>query len=115
MTAYDMAKFGRLYLNGGEWEGNQIISKEYIEESTRIQFDRSSGYADYGYQWWIDEYGQNGYTAFWAQGFGGQYIYVVPQLDLIVVFTSNRNNAINYQGRDSIYWNFMDDLVDICN
>lgn len=113
MTPYDMAKFGRLYLNGGNWEGKQIISKEYIEESIKIQYDRSSGYADYGYQWWIDEYVQNGYTAFWAQGFGGQYIYVVPQLDLIVIFTSNRDNAINYQGRNSVYWQFMDDLVDI--
>ena len=93
--------------------GKQIISKEYIEESIKIQYDRSSGYADYDYQWWIDEYGQNGYTAFWAQGFGGQYIYVVPQLDLIVIFTSNRDNAINYQGRNSVYWQFMDDLVDI--
>ena len=44
---------------------------------------------------------------------GGQYIYVVPQLDLIVIFTSNRDNAINYQGRNSVYWQFMDDLVDI--
>lgn len=114
MTAYDMAKFGRLYLNGGEWEGKQIISREFVEQSITIQYDRPSGYADYGYQWWIDEYGQSGYTAFWAQGFGGQYIYVVPQLNLIVIFTSNRNNAINYQGRNSIYWHFMDDLVDIC-
>lgn len=56
MTPYDMAKFGRLYLNGGNWEGKQIISKEYVEESIKIQYDRSSGYADYGYQWWIDEY-----------------------------------------------------------
>ena len=45
-----MAKFGQLYLNNGVWEGEQIISSEWIEQSTTLQFDRSSGSADYGYQ-----------------------------------------------------------------
>lgn len=50
MDIYDMAKFGQLYLNNGVWEGEQIISSEWIEQSTTLQFDRSSGSADYGYQ-----------------------------------------------------------------
>ena len=53
MDVYDMARFGQLYLNGGVWEGRQIILQEWVQDSTSLQFKRSTGTADYGYQWWV--------------------------------------------------------------
>ena len=77
----DMAKIGQLYLQKGSWEGKQIVSKEWIEESTskKSRFDEM-GY-DYGYLWWlIDEEEQS----FAALGDGGNVIYVNPAKQLVV-------------------------------
>ena len=108
LDIYDMAKFGQLYLNNGVWEGEQIISLEWIEQSTTVQFDRSSGSADYGYQWWVRTFGDQNYHAYFAQGHYGQYIFVVPDLDLVVAITSH------YEGDTSIYWRYMNQIVNAC-
>ena len=80
----DMAKFGYLYLHDGNWEGEQIIPAAFVADSvsTHSYFDQSSGY---GYQsWWtLPEAG-----VYYAAGLNGQKIYVVPDLDLVVVFTA---------------------------
>lgn len=109
MNVYDMAKFGRLFLNKGNWEGRQLISEKWVEDSTSVQYDRSSGTADYGYQWWVRSFGDADYDAFFAQGHAGQYIFVVPEIDLIVVFTSN------YEGSTSIYWQLVERIVNLCD
>ena len=108
MNVYDMAKIGQLYLNGGVWEGQQIVSSEWVEASTTLQFKRSTGSADYGYQWWVRTFGTENHAAYFAQGHAGQYIFVVPDLELVVVFTSN------YTGSTSIYWQLINDLVQAC-
>ena len=108
MNIYDMAKFGQLYLNNGVWEGEQIIFSEWIEQSTTLQFDRSSGSADYGYQWWVRTFGDQNYPAYFAQGHFGQYIFVVPDLEFVVAFTSH------YEGSTSIYWQYMNQIVNAC-
>ncbi|BAE82138.1 serine hydrolase domain-containing protein [Desulfitobacterium hafniense] len=105
MTVYDMVKFGLLYYHGGLWGEQQIISREWVEESTRLQFKRSSGTADYGYQWWVRTFGEEQYDTFFAQGHGGQYIFVIPELELIIAFTSN------HTGSSDMYWQFVNDIV----
>jgi CubicO group peptidase (beta-lactamase class C family) len=82
----DMARFGYLYLNQGYWNGQQIISPEWIQESTRSQIHTGWG-PDYGYLWWIHP--RSDLPSFEAAGSGGQTIYVVPSLDLVIVVTSN--------------------------
>lgn len=108
MNIYDMAKFGQLYLNGGVWEGEQIVPAQWVTDSTSLQFDRSTGSADYGYQWWVRTFGEQQYPAYFAQGHGGQFIFVVPQLELVAVFTSN------HTGSSSMYWQFVEDIVAAC-
>ena len=105
MNVYDMAKFGLLYLNNGVWDGEQIISEQWINDSTTVQFICSSGSANYGYQWWVRTFGNNNYDAYFAQGHFGQYIFVVPDLELIVVFTSH------HDGSSSMYWEFVTNIV----
>lgn len=80
MRARDYAKIGRLYLNKGNWNGKQIISEEWVARSTVVDSTQGSS-KEYQYQWWLpSEEGD-----FMAQGILGQYIYVNPQKDLIVV------------------------------
>ena len=109
MNVYDMAKFGELYLNNGNWNGEQIISEQWVKDSTTLQFDRSSGSADYGYQWWVRTFGENNHPAYFAQGHYGQYIFVVPDLNLVVAITSH------YEGSTSVYWQIMNNIVNACD
>jgi CubicO group peptidase (beta-lactamase class C family) len=92
LNVYDMAKLGQLFLNGGRWNEQQIISQAWVDESTSVQFARTERYSTYGYQWWIRKFGAKGYDTYFAQGHGGQLIFVVPELALVSVFTSNYPN-----------------------
>ena len=80
--ALDFAKFGLLYLRGGEWEGQQLISREWAATAqVPLSVEVSSGQL-YSWQWWVsgDRYG-----TYWANGYEGQMIAVVPALDAVVV------------------------------
>lgn len=83
LTPHDMAKFGYLYLNQGNWDGQQILTADFIEESTSAQISADTLSDSYGYQWWFDD---NGY--YMALGYAGQFIFVVPEHNMVVVFTS---------------------------
>jgi CubicO group peptidase (beta-lactamase class C family) len=76
----DMARFGFLYLNDGQWDGGQIISRKWVEDSV------SPHTPGYGYQWWLRDL--NGIFVFSAVGQGGNHIFCLPQEDLIVVVAS---------------------------
>lgn len=84
MRSHDMAKIGYLYLNKGEWDGQQVVPAEWVEASTRQHISARTLQDGYGYQWWIAPSG-----TFMALGYAGQYIVVVPEKDMIVVFTSD--------------------------
>ncbi|MBA2278274.1 MAG: serine hydrolase [Chloroflexia bacterium] len=84
LTPRDMAKLGYLYLRGGAWDGARIIPREYHTTATTVQSaGDSTGGTPYGYQWWVTD--ATGFDAYFALGFGSQYIYVVPELDLVAV------------------------------
>jgi CubicO group peptidase (beta-lactamase class C family) len=89
LRARDMAKIGLLFLNGGEWGGEQVISPSWVEESTQAHV-AASAVAEYGYQWWRTDVqvGLRGVDNYFASGFGGQEIHVFPELGLVVVFTN---------------------------
>jgi CubicO group peptidase (beta-lactamase class C family) len=79
-TALDYAKIGRLYLNNGKWNGQQLVPESWVKESTQVDTtDGSISY--YQYQWWLPTPGED----FMAVGILGQYIYVNPKKDLVIV------------------------------
>ncbi|MHA2026628.1 MAG: serine hydrolase domain-containing protein [Candidatus Thorarchaeota archaeon] len=86
MVPRDMLKFAYLYLNNGTWDGEQIVPADWVQLSseTLVDFNDFSGYS---YQWWT--YPTEIVNVYAAQGYLGQYIFVVPELDLVVVFTSS--------------------------
>ena len=84
-NARDFARYGKLYLDSGEWKGQQIISKNYIRESlTPAPLDFTGNEPNcYGFQWWLTE--QKGHKIFYARGLRGQYIVMIPDERIIFV------------------------------
>ena len=88
MRPRDMAKIGYLVINRGQWHGRQILSEKWIDISTKpYTSDDAMGY---GYYWWLSKYKGRDKTfeTIFAAGHGGQRVMVVPELDLVAVFTS---------------------------
>lgn len=88
--ARDFAKIGRLYLNNGNWNGKQIVSKEWVKKSTKIETLYGSA-PYYQYQWWIP----NKYS-FMAEGHLGQFIYVNPSKKLIIVRLGENHGNVKW-------------------
>ena len=85
-----LVEFGKLYLQMGVHDGRQLLPAEWVMQSmTRHQKDVSYNYRnhDYGYLWWQNEFA--GYDAWFAWGYGGQYVFVMPALHAVAVFTGN--------------------------
>jgi CubicO group peptidase (beta-lactamase class C family) len=94
----DMAKFGLLYLRKGKWEDEQVVPRKWVEASIKRQVEfgpearRSVGY---GYLWWIlqpDPDGEGEQDIYAAMGFRAQYIFVIPEHDMVVVVTGGTHN-----------------------
>ncbi|UCZ55150.1 beta-lactamase family protein [Bacillus shivajii] len=86
----DLLKIGQLYLNKGTWNGLEIVSKDWVDESTKPYTDTNVGNQQYCYHWWYSPSGSNDQPAFYyAAGNGGQYIFIVPEKQLVTVFTSD--------------------------
>jgi CubicO group peptidase (beta-lactamase class C family) len=87
LPSRDLAKLGFLYLNGGRWEGNQLVPEAYVRAATQAHTEMGPAEADdYGYLWRVGTVA--GHHSFRAWGYGGQLVQVVPDLDLVVVITS---------------------------
>jgi len=102
MTPKDMAKIGLLCLNNCTWEGEEIVSWEYIVAAT---IDQQSPLSDstYGYQFWIQWWFP--YDAYAAIGYMGQCIVMFPEINMVIVFTANEMNYNYYL--DYIIENFI--------
>ena len=85
LRSRDLLTLGQLYLNGGEAKGRRVVSKKWVETSTKphIQVDDDT---EYGYLWWLRKFG--GQSAYLMQGNGGNKVAVFPALDAVVVITT---------------------------
>jgi len=102
LTPRDMARFGYLYLKNGNWGGTQIIPEAWVEASQQKHMMRKyipDNY--YGYQFWVSDY-----DTYSAVGYGGQWITIVPEHDLVVVF----NNR--FVEGDNLQWNTPERLLE---
>ena len=95
ITARDLAKMGQLVLNRGTWNGERVVSADWIDESTRRHLPLTGAEDDatvgYGYQWWHSTFMGPDETAvphIAGYGYGGQYLLILPMLDAVVVFNA---------------------------
>jgi CubicO group peptidase (beta-lactamase class C family) len=92
LTTQDLAKLGYLYLNLGFWDGRQVILEDFVRASTHTQnHGGPPERVNYGYLWWVSE--DAGFAVYFAGGFGGQFLYVVPELDFVVAMNSDLDRA----------------------
>lgn len=112
MRSRDLLKIGQLYLNGGLWNGKRILPKEWVAESTRRQTPAPGAPADTlggtdGYAWHLGyiRSGERKYRFYQSNGNGGQLLIVIPDLEMVVVFTAG--NYSNFQ----VWGRFQSDLV----
>jgi CubicO group peptidase (beta-lactamase class C family) len=87
LRAEDLAKIGLLYLNGGRWEGQPLMTADWVKESLTPRIDAGEGF-QYGYQWWLLPHGDPKRLAWLARGMGGQRLIIIPEEHLIVVSTA---------------------------
>jgi CubicO group peptidase (beta-lactamase class C family) len=96
LTPRDMAKIGLLYLNGGKWADKQLLPKKWVVDSLTPHIE-STWTAGYGYQWWINRF-DGPDTSMWvpsAVGNGGQRIFILEPLNMVVVITAGNYNMGN--------------------
>jgi CubicO group peptidase (beta-lactamase class C family) len=107
MRPRDLLKFGQLFLEGGKYEGEQVVPWEWILASWQPNGESPWNGHRYGYLWWTENWG--GEQAYFAWGYGGQYVVLVPRLELVAVVTSSLANRRRRHTRD--LRNFFDDVV----
>ncbi len=94
-NARDMATFGQLYLNGGTWEGKQLVPSQWVADSLKSYSENAwtikigSNYQDigYGYLWWSARAGEHRFNFAW--GHGGQQITLLDEYDMVIVVTAD--------------------------
>ncbi len=95
LSPHDIAKLGYLYLHNGQWEGEQIVSSTWVEAATSKYLDFPfPGFGGVGYGWAVVQFEPSPYTGYWYPGSGGTAMWVIPDLDLVVVSTAGGFSAL---------------------
>ncbi len=117
LTARDAARFGLLYLNHGRWMGDQVVPETWVKESLGMQVDLTvpgQPPGGYGYWWWVGAPDWQGagreYVGF-ARGRLGQYIFVVPEYDMVVVFFGDHKTSAESGKIISVFYDRVLDAV----
>lgn len=94
LASRDLLKLGQLYLQGGAWDGQQVVPTWWVDASTRPHA-RVDGSTEYGYLWWLRTFSSRGqaHASFLMQGNGGSKVAVFPSLELVAVVTSSKYNV----------------------
>lgn len=88
LNGSDLAKIGYLYLHGGVWDGQQIVSSDWVKESVTPYFQTDEPQFEYGFKWWLSKLPGSTEYVWMCRGFGGQKLQVFPNVGLIVTFTA---------------------------
>lgn len=109
LSGREMDKIGNLVLNEGRYNGKQIVSKEWISKSTSFQTATNIGAqygSNYGYFWWMDKI--SGHNFFYANGYGGQFIFVVKNLNMVISVKRDYNTDPYNAGR---HWSTINRII----
>jgi CubicO group peptidase (beta-lactamase class C family) len=108
-NARDFARIGKLLLHDGVWDEDTLISSSYLQEAVRpadLLDENGNQYLSYGYQWWtlvLEDY-----KGYYARGIQGQYVFVLPAEDLIIVRQGYRRNTIPSRGHITDVFRYLD-------
>lgn len=110
----DMAKIGQLYLDGGFWNGKRVVTESWVSQSIQESIGMVASESPmpalnpaYGYQWWLGTFSTGHTATYFAAGHGGQFIFVLPEPQMVIVFTAGGFDADNYDALVQIVNQFM--------
>ncbi len=103
LSAHDLARIGYLMMHGGEWDGRRVVSLGWVDASTAPVVEEPG----YGYQWWVPLHEDGTARIFAANGYGGQFLHVVPEHDLISVF----NGWTLHEAPEMASWNALQERI----
>ena len=106
-----LLRFGELYRNGGRYQGKQVVPADWIEASTQPRTRSPFSGQLYGYGWFVSEL--RGHRLFYAWGHGGQFIFVVPDLELTVVTTSDPSGPRDFEHLGGIYEGVLERMIEL--
>ena len=115
-NARDFARNGKLYMNYGNWNGNQILDSNYVKEATSIAdlLDKDGDKnINYGYQFWIANH--KGLDIYYARGLWGQYVICIPEKDMIVVRLGRKYGNKLEDGHHQDFYQFIDAALEMYN
>jgi CubicO group peptidase (beta-lactamase class C family) len=109
----DMAKIGQLYVQKGMWNGTRIVSEQWIEDSTNpsINVPHTDNplpelVNDYGYQWWRGTFSHGNIDTYFAAGWGGQFIFIFPDITMVIVVTAG-----NFGGENTGFYEMINNYI----
>ncbi|MDZ7659915.1 serine hydrolase [Fodinibius sp.] len=105
----DMIKIGQMLLNRGRYNGQRIVSKDWIVDSFKTYTRSNYNPYDYGYMWWNKPVGN--YKVYFAWGYGGQYIFIIPKLDATIVLTGALDNATQSRSYKEPVFDLLDEQI----
>ena len=109
LTPNALLKIGQLILNGGTRQGEEILSQKWIRDSFQSYTRSNFNPYDYGYMWWNRPVA--GYDVYFAWGFGGQYIFIIPELNSVAVITSFLDNATQRRTYKEPIFDLLEDQI----
>lgn len=117
ISTRDLARFGQLYLQKGQWAGREILPADWVAESTRPHTDDGDG-TGYGYMWWTYQAGAqftakypmlSKYTFYRALGTGEQGLWVIPDAELVIVHRADTDHSRSVSGED--HWALVESIL----
>jgi len=110
-TPRELSKIALCVADRGKWKGQQIISSDWIDEMTSVQTQINNFDYSFGYLWWIDE----SRDIYFMWGVGGQFAFIVPEKNLVVVMTSFPNTKGEYEIQADEALSIVDRIIDASN
>jgi len=115
-NARDFSRIGKLYMNYGNWNGNQILDSSYVKEAISIADlldEDGDKNVNYGYQFWLSNY--KGLDIYYARGLWGQYVICIPEKDMIVVRLGRKFGDYLEDGHHKDFYQFIDAALEMYN
>jgi len=109
LSPHAMLRFGELYRNGGKHAGRQVVPESWVQASFEARTRSPFSGEQYGYCWFVSEL--SGHPLFYAWGHGGQFIFIVPELELTVVTTSDPAGPRDFDHLGGIYHKILEPIV----
>lgn len=114
-NARDFARIGKLMLDKGKWNGKAIIDSNYVEMATQPAALKEKDGTDnkrYGYQWWMGEFSER--QVFYARGINGQYIFCIPEEDMVVVRLGYKRSRTRIEGHPEDSFKYIEIALRLC-